>query len=163
ATRLTNLSATTLAAVATLENLDPDQGFPFTGSYATNNDVVLGGQLVRADAKPATFPGGLTIGLGSADPRRGVSAGGFGKRDPVAIINNPIDASGASADVSIALAFNLGTLAPGASTSANLVMTFGRTTAEAEATYTANAGGTGVADPDVYRVDVPAAGTPLHF
>src|SRR5262249_17759309 len=77
ATRLTNLGPAALTGVAWLENLDPDQGQPTTGSFSTNNDVVLGGELVRASAITPAFPGGLTIGLGSPDPRRVVSAEGF--------------------------------------------------------------------------------------
>src|SRR5262249_55270055 len=76
ATRLTNLSGATLSNVAWLENMDPDQGQPLGVGYETYNDVVLGGQFVRADATPSGFPGGLTIGLGSADARRVVSAEG---------------------------------------------------------------------------------------
>jgi hypothetical protein len=159
ATRLTNLGGTTLNNVAWLENLDPDQGQPFTGDFATHNDVVLGGQLVRATAFVPAYPGGLTIGLGSADPRRVVSADGFDNRDPFAIINNPRDPDGALEDIAINMAFNYGSLAPSQAVSSVGIMTFGRTPAEADATYSANTGGTSVKDYDFYRVTVGAGKT----
>ena len=73
ATRLTNLSGSPLANVATLENLDPDQDFNSFGTFSTSNDVVLGGEFVRASGPISD----LTGGLGSADPLSGVSAAGF--------------------------------------------------------------------------------------
>ena len=36
--------------VATMENTDPDQGVPLTINFNTFNDVVLGGDPVRAHA-----------------------------------------------------------------------------------------------------------------
>jgi hypothetical protein len=111
---------------------------------------------VRADNA-----GGLTIGLGSADPRRVVSAQGFDNRDPFEIINSPIDPEGAFEDIGINLAFNFGTLAAGQSAAGSMIMTFGQTTSEAEATYTANTGGTLVADEDWYKQTVGADGI-LH-
>src|SRR5262249_26299691 len=88
ATRLTNLTGAAIANVAWLENMAPDQGQPLGQDFVTFNDVVLGGEFARADSKPPAFPGGLTIGLGSADARRVVSAEGFDNRDPFAIINS---------------------------------------------------------------------------
>jgi hypothetical protein len=162
ATRLTNLTGSTLSGVAWLENLDPDQGFPLIGDFSTFNDVVLGGQFVRADATTPGFPGGLTIGLGSTDSRRVVSAEGFDNRDPFEIINSPVDPNGASADIAIALGVNFGSMAPSAVVSSALIMSFGRTTSEAEATYAANTAGTAFADPDLYRINA-TAGQLLEF
>src|SRR5262249_40676367 len=101
ATRLTNLGTAALAGVASLENLHHDQGQPRTVSFSPNNDVVRGGELVRAHAITPAFPGGLTIGLGSPDARRVVSAEGFDVRDPFAIIDSPVDPNGALADIAI--------------------------------------------------------------
>lgn len=156
ATRLTNVGGTPLANVAWLENLDPDQGQPATGSFATSNDVVFGGELVRGSAATPAFPGGLTIGLGSADARRVVSAEGFNNNDPFEIINSPLDPDGAVDDIAINMAFNYGTLAPGAAVSSVGVMTFGRTPAEADVTYAAHRAGTVLVDPDVYKVSASA-------
>jgi hypothetical protein len=159
ATRLTNIGGTPENNVAWLENLDPDQGEPSTGDFATSNDVVLGGELVRASAVTPDFPDGLTIGLGSSDSRRVVSADGFNNNDPFAIINNPQDPNGAIDDIAINMAFNYGTLAPGAAVSSVGIMTFGRSPAEADATYAAHRAGTSVADPDVYKVSASALST----
>ena len=156
ATRLTNTSGGTINNVAWLENLDPDQGEPLGYGFETFNDVVLGGQFVRADNA-----GGLTIGLGSADARRVVSAQGFDNRDPYEIINFPSDPNGAFEDIGINLAFNFGTLAAGQSAAGSMIMTFGQSTSEAEATYTANTGGTLVADEDWFKQTVGADGI-LH-
>jgi len=163
ATRLTNLTSSTIDNVASLENDDPDQGFAFGLGYATYNDVVLGGQLVRADARPSAFPGGLTIGLGSVDPRRVVSADGFDNRDPFQIINHPVNPGGAYADIAINLAFNFGNLAPSQAVSGTMIMVFGRTTAEAEATYSANVAGTNARDDDWYAVNVTNTAGALHY
>jgi hypothetical protein len=159
ATRLTNIGGAPENNVAWLENLDPDQGEPTTGDFATSNDVVLGGELVRGSAVTPDFPDGLTIGLGSGDPRRVVSADGFDNDDPFAIINNPQDPNGAIADIAINMAFNYGTLAPGAAVSSVGIMTFGRSPVEADATYAAHRAGTSLADPDVYKVSVSALST----
>ena len=159
ATRLTNLGGTTLDDVAWLESLDPDQGQPFTGDFSTSNDVVLGGQLIRASAFPPAFPGGLTIGLGSSDPRGVVSAEGFDNRNPFDIINSPEDPNGAINDLAINQAFNYASLSPSQSVSSVLLMTFGRTPAEADATYQSHAAGTSQRDHDFYRVTVDSQRT----
>jgi len=163
ASRLTNLTGTTLNNLAWLENLDPDQGQPITGDFSTFNDVVLGGQLVRADATTPAFPGGLTIGLGSADPRRVVAAEGFDNRDPFQIINFPADPNGAAGDIAIALAFNFGNLAAFQSVTGRLIMPFGRTTSEADGTYSANAASTLGGDDDFYAIDVASTANTLRL
>lgn len=159
ATRLTNFGGTTLANVAWLENLDPDQGEPLGQGFETFNDVVLGGELVRGDAVTPAFPDGLTIGLGSSDSRRVVSAEGFDNNDPFAIIDSPEDPDGAFDDIAINMAFNYGSLAPSQAVSSVGVMTFGRSTTEADATYVAHSGGVVLKDFDVYRITVDALRT----
>jgi hypothetical protein len=161
ATRLTNTSGATIDNVAWLENLDPDQGEPLGFDFVTFNDVVLGGAFVRADAQTIDYPGGLTIGLGSADTRRVVSAEGFDNRNPYEIITSPVDPNGSSDDIGINLAFDFGTLAAGQSAAGTMIMTFGRTTAEADATYTSHTAGTLVADEDWYKMTVGTDGI-LH-
>src|SRR5262249_7564823 len=139
ATRLTNLATSNLTGVAWLENMDPDQGSSIGVGTNTANDVVLGNRFVRASATNATFPGGLTIGLGSLDTRAVFPAEGFAVSNPFDVINSPADPNGASSDIAITLAFNFGTLAPGASADGTLILALGRTTTEADATYTAQA------------------------
>src|SRR6185295_9583567 len=133
ATRLTNLSTSTVTNVATLENLDPDQN-----STVTLNDVVLSGKFVRATASTG---GTLTIGLGSADSRSTVSAEGFDNRNPFDIINSPADPNNASGDIGIAQAFNFGSLTPSSQVSGVAIMAFGTTAAAADAVYSNNANG----------------------
>src|SRR4029078_1224805 len=104
------------------------------------------GYVVGAAAKPAAFPGGRAIVLGSADPRRVVSAEGFDNRDPFEIINSPVDPNGAAGDIGINLAFNFGSLGAFQSVSGAMIMAFGRTTTEAESTYSTHTAGTLVLD-----------------
>src|SRR5262249_9740678 len=49
------------------------------------------------------------------------------------------------------------------SVSSTMVMSFGRTTAEAEATYSANPNGLGIVNPDLYKVTAAAAGQAFQF
>ncbi len=135
ATRLTNLTDATLSDVASLENDDPDQGTPIGVGAKTNNDVVEGGRLVIASVTNATFPAGLTIGLGSEDSRATVSAEQFYVTNPFNIIDSPVDPDGAASDSAINLAFNFGDLAAGDSVSAAFVVALGHSSDEAEAIY----------------------------
>lgn len=135
ATRLTNLTTTTLTNVATLENDDPDQGVPLGLGYNTNNSVVLGGQFVRGSVATSTYPNGLTMGIGSADPRAVMSAGGFVITNPYTVINDPQNPNGASGDITINAAVNFGNVAPLASVSSGVVIVFGRSTTEADTIY----------------------------
>jgi len=143
-TTLTNNSAATLNNVAMLDNDDPDPG----GTFSTSNDVTSGVDLVVGSAAPGA------IGLGSADPRRVVSAEGFLVINPFDIINSPVDPNGASADIAINMAFNIGSLAVGASATTTYAMVFGATQAAVQTNYSAIANlTTGViADDDYYSV-----------
>jgi hypothetical protein len=153
ATRLTNISSTTLTGVASLENVDPDQGTFIGGGFATNNTIVLNKQMIRAHVIGTGFPGGLTIGLASADPRHVVGAGGFVITNPFDVINNPRDPGGALEDVTINMAYNYGSLAPGTSTSGATLLVLGRSTGDADNTYQTNANQTGLSDDDWYKVN----------
>jgi hypothetical protein len=153
AEQLTNVGSSAINQVATLENMDPDQGFPLGVGFATSNDVVLNGQLVTAAAYPSAYPNGLTFGLGSSDPRRVVGAQGFFNTDPFAIINNPQDPNGAFADIAINLAYDFGSLNPSQSVSSAFVMPFGTSNAAAQAVYSAHSA---LADTDVYSFNVNA-------
>lgn len=157
-TRLTNVGAVAMANVATLENIDPDPDSIAFGNPSTLNDVVLANEFVRASGPSS----GLTVGLGSADSRRVVSAEGFDNRNPFDIINSPADPNGASGDIGIALAFNVGALAVGGSTTTTGIMAFGTSGAAADAVYTANKLGTAVGDDDWYKVTLAAGETVLE-
>jgi len=119
--------------VATLDCADPDQGFPQNGMYETSNDVIsLGGanQLVGASNV-------LTVGFGSPDSKRVVSAEGPFDHlfTPADIINSPVDPNGEMSDVQICIAADYGTIASGQSSSFTWYMVFGDSTSEVIDTY----------------------------
>jgi hypothetical protein len=123
--KLQNTTATAMNNVAWMEEYDPDQGYALNGSYATNNNVLFGGQYVEAVYYyTPTYPNGLTIAMGSNDPRTVASAQGFGVVNPFTIIDDPVNPNGALADICSELAFNVGTLAAGASTTLTYYMVF---------------------------------------
>ena len=122
---LQNTTGAALNNVAWLENYDPDQGYALTGDYSTANDVLFGGKYVEAVYRYSpTYPNGLTIGMGSDDPRAVASADGFDMTNPFQVINTPVDPNGAMADIASNLAFNVGTLGAGASTTMTYFMVF---------------------------------------
>ncbi len=160
ATRLTNVGSGAVSNVATLENIDPDQDFNNFGDFGTLNDVVLGGQFVRASGPEDA----LTVGLGSADPRSVVSAEGFFNTNPFDIINSPEDPNGAYGDIAINQAFNFGaSLGAGAQVSGLAIMAFGTTPAAADATFSAHTAGTTVSDTDWYSFTLGAGQTALRL
>ena len=122
---LQNTTGTTLNNVAWLENFDPDQGYGLNSNFSTSNDVLLDGHYAEAVYYYSpTYPGGLTIGIGSNDMRAVASAEGFDVVDPFDVINTPEDPNGGTGDIASNLAFNVGALAPGASTTLNYSMVF---------------------------------------
>jgi VCBS repeat-containing protein len=139
ATRVTNVGTTSIDDVAVMENTDPDQGYGISSDYETSNDVVLDGQFVRAAYTDPSYPGGLTLGFGSADPRATASAEGFSNTYPYSVIGSPADPNGAIGDIGINLATDYGTLAPGQSASSGMLIVLGKSTADADQTYLDNA------------------------
>ena len=135
ATRVTNVGLETLDNVAILENHDPDQGIP--GTFNTENDVLLEGDLGVSTHVSAAFPDGLTYGFGSIDPAATVSIENFRVSDPFAVINSPIDPNGALADNSINIAFDFGSLAPGESATGVFAIILGDSQNEVIDTYQA--------------------------
>ncbi len=139
---LVNIGTTTLRSVEYMRNVDPDQEQPWTGNFTTSNWVEFqpprpaSGSRSELAARPAGnthkalaiaqgLKYGLTLGLGSIDPRAVVAASqGFSNRDTDAILNTPIQplpTSPSVADRAIALAYDLGDLAPGQSVSFDYV------------------------------------------
>jgi ELWxxDGT repeat protein len=138
--KLTNTGAASLTNVAWLENLDPDQGFGLAGwpnSTSTRNDVLPGGRYVQAEVTGTNFPAGLTVALGSYDARAVASVELLlNIANPFDVINSAVDPNNTIADSSINLAFNVGTLAAGQSTTITYFLIFG-TTAAAQAQFNA--------------------------
>jgi subtilisin family serine protease len=114
-TTITNGTAAALPSVALLENDDPDPD----GTFVTSNDVLRDGRLVVGSAASGA------MALGSADPRAVASAGGFFISNPADVLLTPVDPNGATSDNAINLAFNIGTLASGASDTSSFAMIFG--------------------------------------
>src|SRR5439155_6473869 len=126
-------------------NQDPDPG----GVLSTSNDV--SGKLVTAGAAPGA------MGLGSDDPRAVVSAEGFFVNNPFDIINSPVDPNGVSGDIAINLAFNIGTLAFGQSTSATYALLFGANTSAVSTLYSQQSSKTtNTSDEDYYSITLTA-------
>ncbi len=150
-TTLTNKSGATLNNLALLENQDPDPN----GVTVTNNDVTPSGDMVIATGAAGA------IGLGSADPRRFVSAEGFVVSDPFEVINSPVDPNNAADDIAINLAFKLGALAPGQSTTSAFVMVMGANANEVMNNYSVVASQTaaGSSDEDYYSFNIAAGET----
>ena len=135
AIRLTNVGDETLSNVAFLENHDPDQGTPIGVGADTTNDVILGGELGLASVVNADFPAGLTFGFGSGDPRATISIEQFFVGNPFEVIDSPVDPDGGIADEGLNIAFDIGDLAPGESTSVAFPLILARSTDEAVAIY----------------------------
>jgi hypothetical protein len=147
-TTLTNLGTTTLTGIATLENQDPDPG----GNFVTNNDVVVdsNGQFIAG-----SVAGVGTMAMGSDDPRAVASVEPFFENDPFAVIDAPQDPNGAAGDNSINMAFNIGTLAPGQSTSVGYTEIFGLNQPATQAAYDAIATKTASSTPDDDYYSIP--------
>ena len=124
---------------------DPDQAICTAGSdYNTNNDVVRQGPGAMGSLITATAAG-VSVGLGSFDPRARASL-------LVSVASDwsaPTDPAGASADAEIALIFYVPTLAGGASTTFDMYYVFAATSATATTRFDALAAppcvGTGTA------------------
>ncbi|MGI9066294.1 MAG: tandem-95 repeat protein [Pyrinomonadaceae bacterium] len=121
-TVLTNTGTATLNSVEYMRNVDPDQEQPITGNFTTSNYVVPP-DATNPNRRLVVGKGlnhGITLGLGTIDPRARVSTEGFSNRDPDAIYDSPVTPAPASpivADQAIALAYRLGALDPGQSVS----------------------------------------------
>jgi len=145
----TNTSSEALTSLGWMEGFNPDPGFALgEGNRATRNDVDDQGKIAVARYINNQFPSGLTVALGTAGgesrSKATIVPGGTTVRDPSGLIAAPInDPNGFSADDSLALSFDLGTLAAGASTSFRYFIFFGTTPAAVTANIDALNSGTG--------------------
>jgi uncharacterized protein (TIGR03382 family) len=133
---LTNSGTTMLNDVYYLRTGDPDFGVCSIGtSYDTTNDV-LQQPPAFASALITASAGGLTLGLGAADPRARVSTGsGLVVTDAAGIWSAPIDPDGSTLDTAIALVFREATLAAGASVTFTFYYVWGTTPAVVQARF----------------------------
>lgn len=115
--QLINTGTATLNAVKFARQVDPDNDQTWTGSFNTVNTVVYqpsGSEKRALVTATGTGVTDMTLGLGTIDARAKVSASiGGGNIDQ--ILNSPVDS--VTGDSRIGLAYSLGTLAPGQSTS----------------------------------------------
>lgn len=136
---VTNTGSVALNDVYYLRNADPDHGSCSIGSAtATFNDVRR--QPPGDDSALATARGGssgneIVWGLGSHDRRARAHTGGFENSNASGEWNSPNDQEGTSHDDAIDLVFKEPTLAPGASTTFELLYVFGTSEAEVEARF----------------------------
>jgi hypothetical protein len=133
---LTNSGTVALTDVYYLRTGDPDFAACSIGTtYNTANDVVqqppaFGSALIVSTA------GGLTLGLGAADPRARVSVGsGLVTTDASGIWSGPLDPEGAAADAAIAIVFREPMLAAGASTSFTFFYVWGTSPVSVQARF----------------------------
>gem|GEM_PF-5351713 len=124
-TTVTNTAASTANNIYWMHNVDPDNDQALHGSSTTTNRIV--NQASSASDPLAvvqavqTQNNGSIVSMVANDARARVTTGGFANRDASAVWNGTgfTSAEGATvtADQAISLAFNLGSLAPGASVS----------------------------------------------
>ncbi|MFI4882640.1 MAG: S8 family serine peptidase [Phycisphaerales bacterium JB064] len=113
---LTNTSDRRISDVLWAEGFNPDQDLGGTGSQFTLNDVIDGQPMAVA-----TGANGLAIGL-AADPTDARAMAFFASvsgdvRNPQSVLDRMLpDPNGASADLTMALSYDLGDVDPGQST-----------------------------------------------
>jgi subtilisin family serine protease/subtilisin-like proprotein convertase family protein len=137
-----NTSTVNINSLSWMEGLNPQQGLGLDIRTAnTQNDLSDTAPFMRASVFNNTFQQGLTMALAApaadtralatfVDPLSGQI------RDPSQILNGAInDPDGTNGDLSMALAYNLGGLAPNASTSFRYFAFFGETTLDVQNLY----------------------------
>lgn len=128
----TNSGTTTLSNLRYVRIVDPDQEASFTGDSRTSNyalNATWNGQPVpnACFVMSKGLQYGVPFGLGTVDSRAAASVVDVSKRDPDNVLNggSPPDAgTPLVADMALGLAFRLGTLAPGQTTTINFAMIF---------------------------------------
>lgn len=145
---LTNTSGSAITGLGWMEGFNPDPGISLgEGNRATRNDVDASGKIASAGYFNNEF-NGLTVALGTANSESRSKAtivpATSTVRDPSVLIDGTVnDPNGASSDASLALSFDLGTLAAGATTSFRYFIFFGTTAADVQTNVDALNNGTG--------------------
>ncbi|MFZ4429116.1 MAG: S8 family serine peptidase [Phycisphaerales bacterium] len=145
----TNTTTTLVTSLAWMEGFNPDQGRSLgEGTNSTSNNIDGAGDLATASFVNNQFPQGLTVGLSTpaSDTRAKLTFIDVNStiRDPQVLIDAAAnDPNGASADRVMAVSYNLGNLAAGASVSFRYFVMFGTTTASVETLAATMNAGTG--------------------
>ena len=146
---LTNTTASTLTGVTWLESFNPGPGVAFgDGDATTANDVLAGGRAVQAVYSNTTFAPGRAIMLAAPTAATRATAtvlqAGFDPRAPGEVADlAPNDPDGAVTDGSLALTYDLGSIAAGEVVSMRYFVFLGDTAADAQALYQQVNDGTG--------------------
>ncbi len=145
----TNTTGSILSSIAWMEGFNPDPGVTLNeNDAATANDVDDSNHLVTATYTNNEFGNGLTIGLAAPESdgraRATVLGGGAIVRDPSIILAQPVnDPNGTASNSSIVLTFDIGDLAPGATTSIRYFIFVGTSPAAVQGLADAVNNGTG--------------------
>src|SRR5690606_1395007 len=104
-----------------MRNIDPDNNQTINGSFETTNKIESQISETSSDARvSATQPDGSYVTFYSNDPRARVSYGGFANRNAKGVYDGvgvvQVVGSQTTADIAISIAYNIGTLNPGEST-----------------------------------------------
>lgn len=133
AVTLTNSTDATMSDVYYFRNVDPDNNFDTSGTFATTNTVISQGSDGSAQAYvTATQADGSLLGLLGFGENARVTRGGFSNRDPIAIWNGTggLTQSGTStADEAVSLAFKFESIGAGESLTFRYRYVFGETQA----------------------------------
>lgn len=166
---LTNVTSGVLTNVGWMEALNPDPGMNlFPTSASTANDVRTGAPLVTARYQNNTFPEGLTVAFGAPTSDTRAMATVVDEttvvRDPRQILDlGVVDPNGALADDTIAMAFDIGLLNAGQSTSMRYFLFMGLAPTHVDALYDEMNAGTGTghltADPTTPADDADGLAT----
>jgi subtilisin family serine protease/subtilisin-like proprotein convertase family protein len=146
---LTNSTTSLITDVGWMEGFNPDPGRSLgDANGSTVNDVNAAGHLATASYVNNQFPQGLTVGLATAesDSRAKLTFlnANATVRDPQVLIDAAaVDPGSSSADSQMAVSYDLGDLAAGATTTLRYFMMFGTTPAQVAALNTAMNNGTG--------------------
>lgn len=147
---LTNTGGSDLTDVAWLEAFDPNQGLNVDGvGRSTSNDVDSAGRYASARVTTNAYPDGLTIALAAPAADSRAIATFYDPdvtvvRDPSQVVELGVnDPAGTSDDLHMALAYNIGTIGAGQSTTMRYFIFLGTTPDAAQAMYDQVNAGTG--------------------
>lgn len=159
-----NVGLETINDVGWVEGFNANQGLNFEdGNAMTFNDVDATGRLATSSKN------GMTLGIGAANTAYGEFASfenAGSVRDPFQVINSANDPNGAESNQGMALAFNLGTLAPDDSHTFRYFIFMG-SASQVNTAFTALNNGTGtghlVGDPNELSLDADELPYSLYY